>query len=44
MILLGNIALQTGRKIEWNSKKLKVTNDKEGHRLVRKEYRRGWGV
>jgi predicted dehydrogenase len=44
MILLGNIALRTGRRIEWNAKKLKVTNDKEADRLVSKEYRRGWGV
>jgi predicted dehydrogenase len=44
MILLGNIALRAGRRIEWNAKKLKVTNDKEANRLVSKEYRRGWGV
>ncbi len=44
MILLGNIALRAGRRIEWDARKLKVTNDKEAHRLVSKDYRRGWGV
>lgn len=44
MILLGNIALRVRRKIEWNTKKMKVTNDKEANRLVSKEYRKGWGV
>ena len=43
MILLGNIALRSGRKIEWDAKKLKVTNDKEANRLIGKEYRGGWG-
>jgi predicted dehydrogenase len=44
MILLGNIALRAGYKIEWDAKKLKVTNDKEANRLVRKKYRKGWGL
>mgnify|MGYP006185558019 CR=1 FL=1 len=44
MILLGNIALRSGRKLEWDAKKLKVTNDKEANRWVGKEYRSGWGL
>ncbi|HUR46913.1 MAG TPA: Gfo/Idh/MocA family oxidoreductase, partial [Candidatus Saccharimonadales bacterium] len=44
MILLGNVAIRAGKKIEWNAKKLKVTNDKEANQLIRKKYRRGWKV
>jgi predicted dehydrogenase len=44
MILLGNIALRTGRKIEWDVKKMKIAGDKEATRLLSKEYRKGWGV
>jgi hypothetical protein len=44
MVLLGNVALRSGRKIEWNAKKMKITNDREANQLLRKEYPRGWGV
>jgi predicted dehydrogenase len=44
MILLGNVALRSGKKIEWNAKKLKVTNDKDANRLVTKRYRKGYEV
>ena len=41
-VLLGNVALRTGQRIEWNAKKLKVTNVREANRFVRGEYRKGW--
>lgn len=44
MILLGNVAIRSGKKIEWDAKKLKVTNDKEANRLISKKYRKGWKV
>lgn len=44
MILLGNIALRAGHKIDWDAKKLRITNDREANRLVRKQYRKGWAV
>jgi predicted dehydrogenase len=44
MILLGNIALRTGRKIEWDVKKLKIAGDNEATHLLSKEYRKGWDV
>ena len=43
-VLLGNVALRAGGKIEWDAKALKVTNVPEANRLVRKSYRNGWGV
>jgi hypothetical protein len=44
MVLLGNVALRTGSKVEWDAKKLKVTNDKAANQLLTKHYRKGWGV
>ena len=41
-VLLGNVALRAGSKIEWNAVQLKVTNNDAANRFVKKEYRRGW--
>ncbi len=41
-VLLGNVALRAGRKILWDSKKLKVTNLPEANHYLRTEYRKGW--
>ena len=43
-VLLGNVAIRAGRKIEWDSKNLKVTNDADANRLIRKQYRKGWEI
>ena len=43
-VLLGNVALRAGKKIEWNSADLKVTNDSDANRFVTREYRTGWGL
>ncbi len=42
MVLLGNLAVRTGRRIEWDVSKMKVTNDKDAQKFVRREYRKGW--
>ena len=42
MVLLGNLAVRTGRHIEWDVAKMKVTNDREAQKYVRREYRKGW--
>jgi predicted dehydrogenase len=39
---LGNVAHRLGKKIEWNAKKLKVTNAPEAAPIIRREYRKGW--
>jgi predicted dehydrogenase len=44
VVLLGNVALRAGRRIEWDAKKLKVTNDKAANRFLKTEYRKGWQV
>jgi len=44
MVLLGNIAIRTGEKIEWDGPNMRVTNVSEANQYVHKEYRDGWGV
>jgi hypothetical protein len=39
VVLLGNLAVRTGKKIEWDSKNLKCTNLPEANKYVKKEYR-----
>jgi len=41
-ILLGNIAAKAGRKIEWDSKAMKVTNMPEINQHLSRQYRQGW--
>ena len=41
---LGNIAHRLGKRIEWDAKKLKVTNAPEAERMIRREYRKGWSL
>jgi hypothetical protein len=43
-VLLGNVALRAGQKIEWDSMNLKVTNVPEANRFIHKTYRKGWDV
>jgi predicted dehydrogenase len=43
-VLLGNVAFRAGKKIEWDSANLKVTNCPEAAQLIKREYRKGWEV
>jgi hypothetical protein len=43
VVLLGVLALRApGRRLEWDSEKLRVTNAPELNAFVRPEYRKGW--
>jgi len=44
MVLLGNVALQAGKKIEWDVEKLKITNAPEANKFIRRKYREGWSL
>ncbi len=39
MVLLGNLAVRTGRRIEWDGEAMACTNFPEANRFVRKPYR-----
>ena len=42
--LLGNVAFRTGKKIEWDAKRLKATNTREADQYIQHDYRRGWSL
>jgi len=44
VVLLGNLAIACGKKIEWDSVNLKAVNAPEVDAHVRREYRKGWEV
>lgn len=41
-VLLGNIALRAGTRIEWDAAKMQVRNAPSADGFVRREYRAGW--
>ncbi len=41
---LGNVALRTGHRIEWDPKAFRVTNCHEANQYIRREYRSGWDL
>jgi predicted dehydrogenase len=41
-VLLGNIALRVGKRLEWDGPNLRFTNVPEANAFVTKEYREGW--
>ena len=44
VVLLGNVALRTGRAIRWDRKALRIPKDREANRLLRQKDRKGWTV
>lgn len=43
-VLLGNIALRTGRPVRWDAENLAIIGDPEANRYLRRNYRKGWEV
>ena len=41
-LLLGNLAVRTGKRIEWNARNMKVTNLDQANQYVDPPYRTGW--
>ena len=41
-VLLGNLAVWAGQKVEWDAKNLKAVNNKEVEPIIKGEYRKGW--
>ena len=44
MVLTGNLAVITGRTIEWNAAQRRVTNYDKANEYLSRHYRRGWQV
>jgi len=43
-ILLGNVAMRVGKKLEWDGPNLRVTNAPEVAQYIKPEYRAGWSL
>ena len=41
-MLLGNVAMRVGKRIEWDGPNMKVTNVPEAEQYIRPEFRKGW--
>jgi hypothetical protein len=39
---LGNVAYRAGKKIEWDTKNMRIPNAPEAERFLAREYRPGW--
>ncbi|MFO1500713.1 MAG: Gfo/Idh/MocA family oxidoreductase [Verrucomicrobiota bacterium] len=44
VVLLGNVALRVGKKIEWDSVNMKAKNAPEADQYLKETYRQGWEV
>ena len=44
-MILGNVALKAGKKVEWNAEDMKIKNmGPEGVKLIKRDYRKGFGI
>ncbi len=43
-ILLGNVAMLAGGRIEWDSENLRVKNNSDAQKWIKREYREGWNM
>ncbi len=43
-VLLGNLAVRSGKRIEWDAKNLRCTNVSEANQFVSRVYRKGWSL
>lgn len=44
IILLGCVALRTGKKLEWDGPNMRATNAPEAMQFVKRENRKGWAI
>jgi len=44
MVLLGNLAIRAGKKLEWDAPNMRATNCSEIDEFIRPDYRKGWSL
>jgi len=44
IVLLGTVALRTGKKLNWDHENMKATNAPKADRFIKGQYRKGWEV
>jgi len=42
LTLLGNVALRTGRRLQWDAREMRASNAPEAERFLKDTYRKGW--
>ncbi len=42
MVLLGNLAIRAGEKVEWDPMNMRSANSSKANEFVRRDYRKGW--
>ena len=42
MVLLGNLAIRSGKKVEWDAVNMKVKGNPDADRFIKRAYRQGW--
>jgi hypothetical protein len=43
-LLLGNVALRSGKKLTWSASDMKVLNVPDAQQYIRRDYRQGWNL
>ena len=43
-LLVGNLAVRLGKRIEWDARKMRATNAPEADKYINKKYRKGWEI
>ena len=43
-LVLGNVAMRAGGKIEWDAENMKVTNNSDANKFLKRDYREGWNL
>jgi hypothetical protein len=43
-VLLGNIAIRAGKKLDWDADNMRFTNDESANKYVKESYRPGWSL
>ena len=43
-VLLGNVAIRTGKKLIWDAENMKVSNVPEANQYLQEDYRTGWNL
>lgn len=44
LVLLGNIAIRTRKKLDWDGENMRFTNDEDANKYVKEPYREGWSL
>ena len=43
-VLLGNIAIRTGKKLDWDGQNMRFTNNEAANKYIEQPYRSGWSL